>query len=271
LRQFYILIIGVSNVLWTKHVLQWKWVSIFVTVLSVPINPLKPNGHYMYRQFNIQQFYVLPTQPYLCFVWIWEQTAIMSLYNTNWLAFITETDCVYCAVRTESLNLTQFKFYWKIRGSLCSIPGESMSGCGGRSGTGAVFLRILRFSTVSIIPPKLHTYLGLRAALTRTRLGTFRKSGSAGYKSTFTFCLQRVDHWHPGSSVHWSLCFFLSRCVQAVSRYAKLLSQPDVRLYNHLRGVAVAHGNLHSLPTEVNSQHILKLKQSAIPTLRLTH
>jgi hypothetical protein len=30
---------------------------------------LKPNGHYMYRQFNIQQFYVLPTQ-YICVVWI---------------------------------------------------------------------------------------------------------------------------------------------------------------------------------------------------------
>ena len=26
------------------------------------INPLKPSGHYMYRQFNIQQFYDLPTQ-----------------------------------------------------------------------------------------------------------------------------------------------------------------------------------------------------------------
>jgi hypothetical protein len=26
------------------------------------LNPLKPSGHYMYRQFNIQQFYVLPTQ-----------------------------------------------------------------------------------------------------------------------------------------------------------------------------------------------------------------
>ena len=25
------------------------------------VNPLKPSGHYMYRQFNIQQFYVLPT------------------------------------------------------------------------------------------------------------------------------------------------------------------------------------------------------------------
>ena len=26
------------------------------------INTSKPSGHYMYRQFNIQQFYVLPTQ-----------------------------------------------------------------------------------------------------------------------------------------------------------------------------------------------------------------
>ena len=27
---------------------------------------LKPSGHYMYGQFNTQQFYVLPTQLYLC-------------------------------------------------------------------------------------------------------------------------------------------------------------------------------------------------------------
>ena len=26
------------------------------------IRPSKPNSHYMYRQFKIQQFYVLPTQ-----------------------------------------------------------------------------------------------------------------------------------------------------------------------------------------------------------------
>jgi len=26
------------------------------------IKPSKPGGHYMYHQFNIQQFYVLPTQ-----------------------------------------------------------------------------------------------------------------------------------------------------------------------------------------------------------------
>jgi hypothetical protein len=39
----------------------------------------------------------------MCFVWIWEQTAMISLYNINWLVCITETECVYCAVRTGSL------------------------------------------------------------------------------------------------------------------------------------------------------------------------
>ena len=51
------------------------------------------SGHYMYSQFNIQQFYVLPTQC-MCFVWISEQTAIISLYNINWLVCITETECL---------------------------------------------------------------------------------------------------------------------------------------------------------------------------------
>ena len=49
----------------------------------------------------------------MCFVWIWEQTAIISLYNINWLVFITETECVYCAVRTGSLNVIQVMcFVW---------------------------------------------------------------------------------------------------------------------------------------------------------------
>jgi hypothetical protein len=41
----------------------------------------------------------------MCFVWISEQTAITSLYSINWLVFVTETECVYCAVRTGSLNI----------------------------------------------------------------------------------------------------------------------------------------------------------------------
>jgi len=44
----------------------------------------------------------------MCFVWISEQTAIISLYNINWLVCITETESVYCAVRTGSLNVIHF-------------------------------------------------------------------------------------------------------------------------------------------------------------------
>jgi hypothetical protein len=31
---------------------------------------------------------------FVCFVWIWEQTAIISLYSNNWLVFITKTECL---------------------------------------------------------------------------------------------------------------------------------------------------------------------------------
>ena len=42
----------------------------------------------------------------MSFVWISEQTAIISLYNINWTVFITEAEIVYCAVRTGPLNQT---------------------------------------------------------------------------------------------------------------------------------------------------------------------
>ena len=41
------------------------------TIRSIyTVNSLQPSGHYMYHQFNIQQFYVLPTQCIYVFVWI---------------------------------------------------------------------------------------------------------------------------------------------------------------------------------------------------------
>ena len=43
----------------------------------------------------------------MCLMCISEQTAIISLYSTNWLVFVTETECVYCAVRSGSLNVLQ--------------------------------------------------------------------------------------------------------------------------------------------------------------------
>ena len=40
-------------------------------------------------------------------------TAFISLYNINWLVFITEMECVYCAVRTGSLYIIQVMcFVW---------------------------------------------------------------------------------------------------------------------------------------------------------------
>jgi len=37
-----------------------------------------------------------PQSVFMCSVWISEQTAIISLYNINWLVCITETESAYC-------------------------------------------------------------------------------------------------------------------------------------------------------------------------------
>ena len=42
----------------------------------------------------------------MCFVWISEQTAVISLYSIKLSVFITEAESVYCAVRIGSLNQT---------------------------------------------------------------------------------------------------------------------------------------------------------------------
>jgi hypothetical protein len=58
----------------------------------------------MYHQFNTPQILrSAHTAVFMCFVWISEQTAIISLYNINWLVFTTETERVYCAVRSGYL------------------------------------------------------------------------------------------------------------------------------------------------------------------------
>jgi hypothetical protein len=44
-----------------------------------------------------------PHSVFMCFVWISEQTAIISLYSIKRLVFVTEVESVYSAVRTESL------------------------------------------------------------------------------------------------------------------------------------------------------------------------
>ena len=46
-----------------------------------------------------------PHSIFMCFVWIWEQTAIISLQNINWLVCMFKTKRVYSAVRTQYLYI----------------------------------------------------------------------------------------------------------------------------------------------------------------------
>jgi len=62
---------------------------------------LEPSGYYMYHHFNIHDSTFRPRSVFVCFVWVWEQTAIIPLYSIKRLIFITENESVYCAVQTE--------------------------------------------------------------------------------------------------------------------------------------------------------------------------
>ena len=79
--------------------LNWhrRWAHIQVdqvNAATAEVNVSQPGGHYTYRQFNTQQFYVQPRHVFVCFMWISEQTAIISLNSINWLVCITETECL---------------------------------------------------------------------------------------------------------------------------------------------------------------------------------
>ena len=44
---------------------------------------------------------------FIYFVWISEKEAVVFLYSINWLVFVTQAQCVYCAVRTGALCVIQ--------------------------------------------------------------------------------------------------------------------------------------------------------------------
>ena len=70
-------------------------ISLMVNPSLCVINPLKPIG------------YTIRNAKFSSSLWISEQTAIISLYSINWLVFITDTECVYCAVWTGYFNKIQ--------------------------------------------------------------------------------------------------------------------------------------------------------------------
>ena len=94
----------------------------------------------------------------MCFVWISEQTAIISLYNINRLVFIIE-ESVYCAVRAQYFDITHFnlsmlgrvlalavsvRFFTaevrvRFQASPCGIHGEQSGTVSGLSLSASVF------------------------------------------------------------------------------------------------------------------------------------
>jgi hypothetical protein len=83
---------------WRKQLPKWSPVLTICTAQwSLYLPPI--------LTFNNSAF--CPHSVFMCFVWIWEQTAIISLYNINWLVSITEMECVYCAVRTVFLGIIE--------------------------------------------------------------------------------------------------------------------------------------------------------------------
>jgi hypothetical protein len=70
--------------------------TVVLTLYSVVLAPCSAR----FLTFTNSTF--CPHGVFMCFVWIWEQTAIISLYSINWVVFTTETECVYCAVRIIS-------------------------------------------------------------------------------------------------------------------------------------------------------------------------
>ena len=118
-----------------------------VTICTAQLSLYLPHSdHYMYRTvvtictaqrslyvppsltFNNSTF--CPHSVFMCFVWISEQTAIISLYSINWLVFATETQCVYCAVRTDYLCIIHASLSpYRLRSLLWQTDGSGDSAC----------------------------------------------------------------------------------------------------------------------------------------------
>jgi hypothetical protein len=134
------------------------------------------------------------TAVFIWFVWIWEQTAIISLYSINWLVFCNR-DGVFVA--RYGLNLfIQFRliivFFFQtvpLFGRSVAVLSRQKPGFEPKTNhvkpvmdqvaLAHVSFLVLQFSLISIIPTTLHTHLQLHVALNRRTneriLGTFHK------------------------------------------------------------------------------------------------
>jgi hypothetical protein len=67
--------------------------------------PEEAHRLFSHRHEIIRKLYTVSKSLICIFIWISEQTVIISLYIMNWVVFMIETACVPCAVCTEPLNI----------------------------------------------------------------------------------------------------------------------------------------------------------------------
>jgi hypothetical protein len=94
-------IISLYSIKWLVFIAEIVFTARYgLNLRVVYINPSKPSGQYMYRQFNIKNSTFCSHSVFMCFMWIWEPTAIISLYSFDWFFL---TDIVFTA--RNGLNL----------------------------------------------------------------------------------------------------------------------------------------------------------------------
>ena len=132
-------------------------------------------------KFKIQKLLRSTHKVYLCVLRESQNKQRLFHCTALLIGFILEMECVYCAVRTGSLNAIQANISLLGRtmdqaASLRSVTTEAVvrsrvDSCEICSGKMALRQRMFQFSPVSNIPPKLRTPRYLHVSLTRRTNG----------------------------------------------------------------------------------------------------
>ena len=166
-----------------------------------------------------------PNGAVMCFVRIWQQRAIISLYKISWLVFINEMESVNCAVRTEYLTIIHVTLLFQSRRAMTqtvsSGPLTAETGvwsyvgpceiCGGWFGNGtgvslsfSLFPCQHYFTIAPYLPSSTrcsYQKAKQRSLWTFGKTILFWKSDSIAYKDTSTFFSSLKGEHHTCSFV----------------------------------------------------------------------
>ena len=101
-------------------------------------------------------------------MWISEQTAIISLYSINWLVVISETESVYCAVRTECLYGVQVSVCLSVPWTDIALQTLSWYRKFTLHSVSCAFLSIIKFKIFVTVLPSKHSTQPKRSVSPRT-------------------------------------------------------------------------------------------------------